>query len=59
MIHLQDNIAILQEFLCNLILLESNQHSVRIMQEWILIKIFVENIEFHDKIWEFFEKVFK
>ncbi|XP_043584923.1 uncharacterized protein LOC122568806 isoform X1 [Bombus pyrosoma] len=55
----KDNTVILQEFLCNLILLESNQHSVRIMQEWILIKIFVENIEFHDKIWEFFEKGIK
>ncbi|KOX69854.1 putative methyltransferase TARBP1 [Melipona quadrifasciata] len=50
-----DNV-ILQEFLCNLMLLESNQHSVRIMQEWLLIRIFVENMDFHDKIWEFFEK---
>ncbi|XP_076181951.1 tRNA (guanosine(18)-2'-O)-methyltransferase TARBP1 [Ptiloglossa arizonensis] len=49
--------ATLQEFLCSLMLLESNQHSVRLMQEWILIKIFVENGEFHYKLWEFFEKV--
>ncbi|XP_016918627.3 uncharacterized protein LOC108001866 isoform X2 [Apis cerana] len=52
----KDDVITLQEFLLNLLLLESNQHSVRIMQEWILIKIFVENVEFHHKIWEFFEK---
>ncbi|XP_017761704.1 PREDICTED: uncharacterized protein LOC108551871 [Eufriesea mexicana] len=52
----KDDTVSLQEFLCNLILLETNQHSVRIMQEWILIKIFLENVEFHHKIWEFLEK---
>ncbi|XP_054004821.1 uncharacterized protein LOC128890398 isoform X1 [Hylaeus anthracinus] len=48
--------AILQKLLCSLILLESNQHSVRLMQEWILIKIFVESRELHCKLWEFFEE---
>ncbi|KOC69711.1 putative methyltransferase TARBP1 [Habropoda laboriosa] len=52
----KDDIITLQEFLCNLILLESNQHSVRLMQEWVLIKIFLNNMELHDKLWEFFEK---
>ncbi|CAK9805252.1 Probable methyltransferase TARBP1 [Anthophora plagiata] len=51
----EDNIK-LQEFLCDLMLLESNQHSVRLMQEWILIKIFLNNIDLHDKLWEYFEK---
>nr|XP_034196395.1 probable methyltransferase TARBP1 isoform X5 [Osmia lignaria] len=50
------DIVILEDCLCNLMLLESNQHSIRLMQEWILIKIFVENIELHYKLWKFFEE---
>ena len=53
------NSALLQERLCNLMLMESNQHSVRLMQEWILIRIFVDNITFQVKLWQFFEQVFK
>ncbi|XP_076632949.1 tRNA (guanosine(18)-2'-O)-methyltransferase TARBP1 isoform X1 [Colletes latitarsis] len=49
--------ATLQELLCSFMLLESNQHSVRLMQEWILIQIFVKYSEFHYKLWEFFEEM--
>ena len=50
------NSALLQERLCSLMLIESNQHSVRLMQEWILIRIFVDNITFRVKLWQFFEQ---
>ncbi|XP_017876975.1 uncharacterized protein LOC108623164 [Ceratina calcarata] len=52
----KEDTSTLQEFLCNAILLESNQHSVRLMQEWILIRIFLEYTELHDRLWAFFEK---
>nr|XP_033329687.1 probable methyltransferase TARBP1 isoform X1 [Megalopta genalis] len=44
------------DVLCNLMLLESNQHSVRLMQEWLLIKIFVQNENLRYKLWAFFEE---
>ncbi|XP_076301824.1 tRNA (guanosine(18)-2'-O)-methyltransferase TARBP1 isoform X2 [Lasioglossum baleicum] len=47
----------LVDLLCDSMLLESNQHSVRIMQEWLLIKIFLENKHrklFVQKLWTFF-----
>ncbi|XP_015438417.1 PREDICTED: uncharacterized protein LOC107193477 [Dufourea novaeangliae] len=46
----------LVDFLCSLIILESNQHSVRLMQEWLLIKIFLENTNLEPKLWAFFEE---
>ncbi|XP_012146742.2 tRNA (guanosine(18)-2'-O)-methyltransferase TARBP1 isoform X1 [Megachile rotundata] len=46
----------LEEYLCSSLLLESNQHSVKLMQEWLLIKIFAENIEIHQKLWKLFEE---
>ncbi|CAL7944642.1 unnamed protein product [Xylocopa violacea] len=52
----KEDTIILQEYLCNLIVLESNQHSVRLMQEWILIKIFLENTDLHGELWKLFEK---
>ncbi|XP_076647010.1 tRNA (guanosine(18)-2'-O)-methyltransferase TARBP1 [Halictus rubicundus] len=48
--------TILVDLLCNLMLLESNQHSVRVMQEWLLIKIFTEYKNLHYKLWTFFEE---
>ncbi|KAI4503013.1 hypothetical protein M0802_002057 [Mischocyttarus mexicanus] len=51
-----ENIQSVQELMCNLILLESNQHSVRLMQEWLLIRIFVKYTDLHNKLWEFFEE---
>nr|XP_031838654.1 uncharacterized protein LOC116429639 [Nomia melanderi] len=44
------------DLLCKLMILESNQHSVRLMQEWLLIKIFVENENLRHKLWKFFEE---
>ncbi|XP_078052515.1 tRNA (guanosine(18)-2'-O)-methyltransferase TARBP1 isoform X2 [Augochlora pura] len=46
----------LGNFLLNLLLLESNQHSVRLMQEWLLIKICVQNENFRYELWSFFEE---
>lgn len=57
MITLQDFVPILQEKLCDFIFSESNQSSVKIMQEWLMIRIFTKNIHLHDKLWSFFEKV--
>ncbi|KAL2737261.1 putative methyltransferase TARBP1 isoform X1 [Vespula maculifrons] len=51
-----ESISSLQETLCNLILLESNQHSIRLMQEWLLIRIFVKYTNLHNKLWNFFEE---
>ncbi|XP_046830389.1 probable methyltransferase TARBP1 isoform X1 [Vespa crabro] len=51
-----ESISSLQEILCNLILLESNQHSIRLMQEWLLIRIFVKYPNLHNKLWNFFEE---
>ncbi|XP_076749120.1 uncharacterized protein LOC143422408 [Xylocopa sonorina] len=52
----KEDTKILQEYLCNLIVLESNQHSVRLMQEWILIKILLENIDLDIALWNLFRK---
>ncbi|KAI4486649.1 hypothetical protein M0804_006019 [Polistes exclamans] len=51
-----ESILLVQELICNLILLESNQHSVRLMQEWLLIRIFIKYTDLHNKLWEFFEE---
>ncbi|XP_036151332.1 uncharacterized protein LOC105836856 isoform X3 [Monomorium pharaonis] len=53
----KDFICLLQEQLCDFIFSESNQSSVKIMQEWLLIRIFAKNINLHDKLWLLFEKV--
>ncbi|XP_011690186.1 PREDICTED: uncharacterized protein LOC105451442 isoform X2 [Wasmannia auropunctata] len=48
-----------KEQLCDFIFSESNQSSVKIMQEWLLIRIFTKNIHLHDKLWSFFAKSIK
>ncbi|XP_070154969.1 probable methyltransferase TARBP1 [Polyergus mexicanus] len=52
----EELVALLQEKLCDLILSESNQHSVRLMQEWSMIRIFKKHINLHNKLWKFFTK---
>ncbi|XP_029666388.1 uncharacterized protein LOC115237466 [Formica exsecta] len=52
----EELVALLQEKLCDLILSESNQHSVRLMQEWLMIQIFKKHINLHNKLWKFFSK---
>ncbi|XP_050458983.1 uncharacterized protein LOC126855407 isoform X2 [Cataglyphis hispanica] len=52
----EELVALLQEKLCDLILSESNQHSVRLMQEWLMIQIFKKHINLHNKLWTFFTK---
>ncbi|KYN22698.1 putative methyltransferase TARBP1 [Trachymyrmex cornetzi] len=49
-------VPVLQEQLCDFIFSESNQSSVKIMQEWLLIRIFTKNIHLHDKLWSLFAK---
>ncbi|KYN44609.1 putative methyltransferase TARBP1 [Trachymyrmex septentrionalis] len=49
-------VPLLQEQLCDFIFSESNQSSVKIMQEWLLIRIFTKNIHLHDKLWSLFAK---
>ncbi|KAK2576673.1 hypothetical protein KPH14_005334 [Odynerus spinipes] len=51
-----ENLTLIQEVLCNYILEESNQHSIRLMQEWLLIRIFVRCENLHSKLWNFFEE---
>lgn len=48
----------LQLKLRDMILSESNQHSVRLMQEWLLIRIWESNHDLHDELWIFFEEVY-
>ncbi|KAG5315232.1 TARB1 methyltransferase, partial [Acromyrmex insinuator] len=52
-------VPLLQEQLCEFIFSESNQSSVKIMQEWLLIRIFTKNIHLHDKLWSLFAKSIK
>ncbi|TGZ50372.1 hypothetical protein DBV15_11457, partial [Temnothorax longispinosus] len=52
----EEFVSLLQEKLCNFIFSESNQSSVRIMQEWLLIRIFTKNIHLHDTLWSLFAK---
>ncbi|XP_015174390.1 PREDICTED: uncharacterized protein LOC107065317 [Polistes dominula] len=53
----KESIISVQELICNLMLIESNQHSIRLMQEWLLIRIFVKYTDLHNKLWEFFEEI--
>ncbi|XP_071637478.1 probable methyltransferase TARBP1 isoform X2 [Temnothorax longispinosus] len=55
----EEFVSLLQEKLCNFIFSESNQSSVRIMQEWLLIRIFTKNIHLHDTLWSLFAKSLK
>ncbi|XP_039313554.1 uncharacterized protein LOC105193761 isoform X2 [Solenopsis invicta] len=55
----EDYVCLLQEELCDLIFSESNQSSVKIMQEWLLVRIFTKNIHLRDKLWSLFEKSIK
>lgn len=50
---------LLAEHIFDLIILESNQHSVRLMQEWILIRIFIKNTNLHYMLWQSYEKAIK
>ncbi|EZA56834.1 putative methyltransferase TARBP1 [Ooceraea biroi] len=50
----EELVVLLQEKLCDLIFSESNQHSVRLMQEWLMIRILAKNTNLHDKLWKFF-----
>ncbi|XP_011858439.1 PREDICTED: uncharacterized protein LOC105555992 isoform X2 [Vollenhovia emeryi] len=52
-------VPLLQEKLCDFIFSESNQSSVRIMQEWLMIRIFEKYSHLHDKLWSFFAKSIK
>ncbi|XP_020300131.1 uncharacterized protein LOC109863885 isoform X2 [Pseudomyrmex gracilis] len=47
-------VALLQDKISDFIFSESNQHSVRLMQEWLMIRIFTKNINLHDKLWKLF-----
>lgn len=47
----------LQEKLCDLLVLESNQHSVKLIQEWLLIRIFSKNVNLHSNLWKLFTEV--
>ncbi|EFN85513.1 Probable methyltransferase TARBP1 [Harpegnathos saltator] len=47
-------VAVLQKNLRDSIFSESNQHSVRLMQEWLMIRIFARNSDLHDELWKFF-----
>ncbi|XP_070524773.1 probable methyltransferase TARBP1 isoform X2 [Cardiocondyla obscurior] len=55
----EESAFLLQKKLCDFIFSESNQSSVRIMQEWLLIRIFVRNSHLHDQLWSFFVKSIK
>ncbi|XP_032671611.1 uncharacterized protein LOC116844322 isoform X2 [Odontomachus brunneus] len=50
----EELVALLQKKLRDLILLESNQHSVRLMQEWLMIRILIKNSDLHNELWKFF-----
>ncbi|XP_018397666.1 PREDICTED: probable methyltransferase TARBP1 [Cyphomyrmex costatus] len=52
-------IPLIQEQLCDFIFSESNQSSVKIMQEWLLIRIFTKNVHLHDQLWLLFAKSIK
>ncbi|KAL6253772.1 hypothetical protein P5V15_015576 [Pogonomyrmex californicus] len=42
--------------LCDFIYTESNQSSVKLMQEWLMIRILVKNNDLHKELWSLFEK---
>lgn len=46
-----DDIESLHTLMCNNILSESSQPSVRIMQEWLLVRIYLESETLRGKIW--------
>ncbi|KAL6253769.1 hypothetical protein P5V15_012171 [Pogonomyrmex californicus] len=50
-------ILLIYEDLCHFIYTESNPHSsVRLMQEWLMIRILVKNNDLHEELWSLFEK---
>ncbi|XP_034942852.1 probable methyltransferase TARBP1 isoform X2 [Chelonus insularis] len=52
----QEETKMLHDFIGNLIISESNQLTVRMMQEWLLIKIYLNNFEMQPLVWELLER---
>ncbi|KAK0181432.1 hypothetical protein PV327_003720 [Microctonus hyperodae] len=47
--------TVLYDTICDLIVSESNQPSVRVMQEWLLMKIFIKYPSLRDNVWDLLE----
>lgn len=52
----EENTVIIHEAICESLLEESNQPSVRVMQEWLLIRIHLANKKLRDQFWDLFAR---
>ncbi|XP_058801284.1 uncharacterized protein LOC131670013 isoform X2 [Phymastichus coffea] len=49
--------GILYHMLLDSIIRDTDQHSVRLMREWLLIRIYLSNVELFPDLWLFFDKI--
>lgn len=57
MIVSQELVILVLQKLQDAIISESNQHSVRLMQEWLMTRILMRYSDLHDRLWKFFAEV--
>ncbi|XP_014488611.1 PREDICTED: uncharacterized protein LOC106751882 isoform X2 [Dinoponera quadriceps] len=50
----EELVILLRKKLSESIFSESNQHSVRLMQEWLMVRILRRNSDLHNELWIFF-----
>ncbi|OXU28380.1 hypothetical protein TSAR_002234 [Trichomalopsis sarcophagae] len=53
----QQSTVMLYHTLRDSIVYDSDQHSVRLMKEWLLVRIYLSNRELLSDLWSFFEKI--
>lgn len=52
----EENLVKIHDTIGELIIVESNQPTVRMMQEWLMIKIYLDNPKLLQKLWELLER---